>query len=324
MRTGYQTKPLTEYEQHLQQRAAALFDHVQALIGPRQTRRYKGSYSVFGTNHGTAVKIIIFQTDVGRLNGDRLEDDGVYVLIRSNGPQGDLMRDCPIWERVEPDRTIGIAPNHSERFGYFRLSGHDDLNGIARAIERCVKATQRDRASVADPAQNTGTVRPPSPSTPWTAPRKDPAKEACGSRMSRQLKIYAALREEIDDGHVWLSQKSLKPRCVVKIQANGKTVYCEVRQIDDNFIDHYNKDKSGRLPIEDRESSIVMGYWHRAKLGDGNEPLQTGSTECFLVEKALPGWGGIRAGWDHPQIVVRTAMGLALLSVVLGVLSCIW
>ena len=144
MQSSYQTKPLTEYEPDFQQRAEEVFNLVQERIGQtrRQTRRYKGSYSIFGiTSQGTALKIIIFQSNRGRVSGaPLLHQDGVYVLIRADGMLGDQMRGEKIWERTL-NGTIGIAPHHSERFGYFRLSEQDDANTIADSIERCVQAT---------------------------------------------------------------------------------------------------------------------------------------------------------------------------------------
>ena len=144
MQSSYQTRPLTEYELYFQQRAEELFTRVQERIEQtrRQTRKYKGSYSIFGiTSQGTALKIIIFQADRGRVSGTPLlHQDGVYVLIRADGMLGDQMRGDQIWERAS-NSTIGIAPHHSERFGYFRLSEQDDANTIADSIERCVQAT---------------------------------------------------------------------------------------------------------------------------------------------------------------------------------------
>lgn len=139
MHTNYQTIPLDEYESHLRDRAADLFVRVQKLLGQRQTRRYKGSYSFFGpASSATAMKVIIFQAGRVRVT----LEDGVYVLIRANGPLVDSMRSCSIWKRANRDQTISIAPNWSEHFAYFRLSEHDDVNEIACAIERCLSATQ--------------------------------------------------------------------------------------------------------------------------------------------------------------------------------------
>ena len=145
MQSSYQTKPLTEYEPDFQQRAEELFNRVQERIGRTRRRawKYKGSYSVFGlSSTQTAVKIIIFQSNRGRVSGTPLlHQDGVYVLIRADGTLGDQMRNDPIWERAS-NRMIGIAPHHSERFGYLRLSEQDDATTIADSIARCVQATE--------------------------------------------------------------------------------------------------------------------------------------------------------------------------------------
>ena len=39
--------------------------------------------------------------------------------------------------KLDPFSTIGIAPNHAERFGYFMVSENPDVARIADFIERC-------------------------------------------------------------------------------------------------------------------------------------------------------------------------------------------
>ena len=138
---------------------------------------------------------------------------------------------------------------------------------------------------------------------------------------TRQLEIYAALEADISNGTVWLKQNSLPARCIVKIanETNDRTVYCEALQFDENFLARYNAPMGNRRTINDPDSSIVMGYWYRARLGD----LNTSKTYSLLVKKATPFWGDVWACLHHPQLIVRMAMGLALPSVFLGLVGAV-
>jgi len=81
------------------------------------------------------------------------------------------------------------------------------------------------------------------------------------------IKVYAALRDDVSEGHVWLEKPGLPARCVVTITntQNGRTVYCESFQFEKNFLSEYNQ--SPRIKIDSPASSIVMSYWYRAHLG---------------------------------------------------------
>jgi hypothetical protein len=135
------------------------------------------------------------------------------------------------------------------------------------------------------------------------------------------VKIYASLENDISEGHVWLSRSGLPPRCVVKItnrnEKSKKSVYCETLQFDPSFLRRYNDKESGRCEIKDPESSIVMSTWYREGLGK----LKTKEEYALDITEANCWWGRIRACCDHPQIVVRVSIKLALLSVALGVVG---
>lgn len=134
-------------------------------------------------------------------------------------------------------------------------------------------------------------------------------------RWADEMKVFAALRDELSEGHVWLETAGWPARCIVAITngTNGKRVYCEALQFDDNFIRDYNQQP--RISIDDRKSTIVMNYWYRARLGD----LETHRDYPLVVAKAAPVWGSLKAGVDHPQVIVRLAIRLAVWSVFLGI-----
>lgn len=130
------------------------------------------------------------------------------------------------------------------------------------------------------------------------------------------MRVFAALRDDISQGWVWLDRDGLPPRSTVCIRnrTNAKAVYCEALQIDKNFLSVYNQPP--RLTITDPRNSIVIGAWYRAKLG-----VATQADHDLEVRPSSGWWGCFRACAHHPQIVVRIAIWLAAWSVVLGLIG---
>jgi hypothetical protein len=139
---SYQTAPLVEYPEKLQDVAEDLFEAVRPRIGNR-TKRYKGSFSLLARSSSeTAAKLVIYQRGLGRENGRwPALANGVYVLIRCNGSVGAAIRERGLLSsphmRLDASRTIGIAPKHDERFAYYLLEPRDDLGTIAELIIAC-------------------------------------------------------------------------------------------------------------------------------------------------------------------------------------------
>jgi hypothetical protein len=133
------------------------------------------------------------------------------------------------------------------------------------------------------------------------------------------MKLFAALREDTQQGWVWLENSSLTMRSIVKIKntENDKSVYCEALQIDKNFLKTYNQEP--RHAITDTKNTLVISGWYRAKLGD----LKTQSDASLVITACNSWWGKFRACTHHPQVIVRVAAWLGLVSVILGLLGVI-
>ena len=116
--TSYQTEPLAEYSPALRERAAALFRLLEARARGK-TRAHKGSFSVLAaSSEATAAKIVIYEAGKGKMNGpDPQMADGIYILLRVSAES--------------TGRTLAVAPNHHERFAYFRLAAAQDLVEMA-------------------------------------------------------------------------------------------------------------------------------------------------------------------------------------------------
>ncbi len=137
---SYQTAPLQAYSAVHQAFASRFYNRVAQIVGSDKTHDYKGSYSIFAsTSDATVGKIIIYESGKGKVNGDWPDlRDGVYALMRANDEIGDR-----IWNELLPprlpaeldhatrDRTIGVAPSHTEQFAY-ALVTEDNLEAAAR------------------------------------------------------------------------------------------------------------------------------------------------------------------------------------------------
>ncbi len=133
-------------------------------------------------------------------------------------------------------------------------------------------------------------------------------------------KVFASMRTDMNEGWVWVSDLKLPARSIIEIhnKTSKKSVYCELLEIDDNFLNEYNRPP--RIPITSDNPSVVINGWYRKKLGD----IQTQQNcDLTIIESTCVCglWGRLRACTGHPQIVVRLATWLGLASVVLGCLS---
>lgn len=127
------------------------------------------------------------------------------------------------------------------------------------------------------------------------------------------------MREDTQQGWVWLQNSNLPHRSVVKVKnhTNGKVIYCEALQIDENFLKAYNK--TPRITISDTQNAIVINGWYRAALGD----LSSQSDVALSINACNSYWGKFKACTHHPQIIVRVAAWLGFISVVLGLLGTV-
>jgi hypothetical protein len=142
---SYQTAPLQEYSQEFQALARRMFQRVGEIVGRQQPKEYRGSYSILASSSSaTVAKIIIYESGKGKTNGNWPDlQEGVYALIRANDEIGDK-----IWGELLPprlplelehttrERTIGVAPAHSEKFVYVRVTD-DNLELVARYLTIC-------------------------------------------------------------------------------------------------------------------------------------------------------------------------------------------
>jgi hypothetical protein len=140
-------------------------------------------------------------------------------------------------------------------------------------------------------------------------------------RKIHMYKVFAALKEDSNEGWIWLRQPSVPQRSVVKITncGNGKSIYCEALQFDKNFLRYYNQSGGSRIPITDPDHSIVINKWYRSRLGD----FATQSEQNLHIVAQDHWWGRCWACLHHPQVGLRLATWLGVLGFVLGVVGVI-
>jgi hypothetical protein len=132
-------------------------------------------------------------------------------------------------------------------------------------------------------------------------------------------RVLVALVHDVTEGLVWANTEGLDPRSVIRIKnkLNGRKVYCECLEIDENFLEEYNKPP--RVFLQRDNNTIVMSEWYRKKLGG----LRTKEEYDLSIKRSNNWWGQLCACLHHPQIVVRLAITIALMSACLRILSII-
>jgi hypothetical protein len=103
-----------------------------------------------------------------------------------------------------------------------------------------------------------------------------------------------------------------------RLKENGKSIYCETLQLETNFLRVYKSCQT--YEIKDPLSAIVINAWFREGLG-------IEATQCELPLQIEPCYyspfAKFKACTGHPQIVVRLATWLGLISVILGLLGLV-
>jgi hypothetical protein len=134
-------------------------------------------------------------------------------------------------------------------------------------------------------------------------------------------RVFPALRADMNEGWVWLGRKNSEPRPVVRItnKTNGKRIYCECLEIDNNYLSEYNQPSRYRIQETAINSVVTMNDWYRKKLGN----LEKNREYELEIEEYNTAFGKLCACLGHPQTIVRVATKLGLWSVALGVIGII-
>jgi hypothetical protein len=134
--------------------------------------------------------------------------------------------------------------------------------------------------------------------------------------------IRAAVSDETNEGWVWMSGQP--SRTVVKITdpKTRRTVFCEVREFDNNFINTYNH--APRISIDTPRQTIVMSEWYRGALGFLEKTGPDNKTDCRelnVQRTGIQAWGTLRAASHHPNLIARLSTRLGILGAWLGIVG---
>jgi hypothetical protein len=156
---------------------------------------------------------------------------------------------------------------------------------------------------------------------------------------SGDYRVFSALHEDTDKGWAWLYLEDtggFVSRTTIKIVSPDvkRSVYCEYRAIDSNFIKRYDRSEftrciyfankhetqSGQLDVASLGKVVVLSDWYRQALGgiETTHGARDGQKlEIYKPRFAL--WADLRAACQHPEPGVRVATRVAILGTWLGV-----
>jgi hypothetical protein len=158
----------------------------------------------------------------------------------------------------------------------------------------------------------------------------------------KSFKTFAAPHEDTDKGWVWVSLgKTLASRTSIRItrefDGRRRSVYCEYREIDANFVKTYDGNENtvcmyfaGRVAANQaRRKDIdltklgdiaVISEWCRNALGGFETTRRGGGCQKLYFDEPWPQWWrDLRAACQHPEPGVRVASKIAILGTWLGV-----
>ncbi len=145
-----------------------------------------------------------------------------------------------------------------------------------------------------------------------------------------EYSIYAASSDESDKGWVWTMKKGTLARTVVLLKNRSlkRSVYCEYRELDRNFVNRYNDahkifDEKYSLPTNRAkwESILVLSGWYRDALG---RLKQQTTVDLEIIEPSFSSWAALRAACQHPDPGVRVATRLAVIGTWLGLVGLLF
>jgi hypothetical protein len=124
-----------------------LLDLVSARLRYGHVIGKRGTYSFRPANsQETIVKIIIFRRDSDMQGGPLWENDGVYVLVRTNGKFGNILwndvlsTSSQFYGRMRRTDIVKTAPDYTSRFAHFPVMAGESLDAIADLIISLVES----------------------------------------------------------------------------------------------------------------------------------------------------------------------------------------
>jgi len=141
--------------------------------------------------------------------------------------------------------------------------------------------------------------------------------------VQHQYVVHSSLHEDMNEGWIWIrdlkDELDGKRRLILIGTENGKSAYCEALYADpwymEKWLERWKKNQD-KLPGADQHLAFISS-WYRRRLGIG---LGQRTLTVEYCEGAPFSWQ-LRVCFQHPQVVVRLAMLLAVIGLGLGIVA---
>lgn len=143
---------------------------------------------------------------------------------------------------------------------------------------------------------------------------------------TKPYEVHTALRDDLNEGWVWVRDSGLKDqlqdqRRIVRIEFNGKKVYCEALYADKYYLKRFGerrvKDDLTEIP-SDKDLVFING-WYRQRLGIPRNSCSEHDLQIEIAKFLV--LSQFCACLQHPQSVVFLATVLAILGLGLGIIG---
>lgn len=141
--------------------------------------------------------------------------------------------------------------------------------------------------------------------------------------------VHAARSDDVHEGRIWIKNDGLRSeiegkRPILRIEAKGRSVYCEALCADSLYLDAFNDHLRGRgmktIDFGRHPRLIFLSAWFRNELGLPADVV--GREYPFDINVARGPLVGLwRYPRNHPQAVVRGSAMLGIIGAGLGVIG---
>lgn len=137
------------------------------------------------------------------------------------------------------------------------------------------------------------------------------------NKSEKEYRIFVSKKEEDFENWFWSNDKSIKGFAKISNPLNKKIIVVYKRDIDDNYINDYNK-RDSTNDIKIAELSIVLNEFYRKKLEiEKNQKLKLVIKNASFVDKIF------RSNWSHPNPTISMSYKINITSILLGLVSLI-
>lgn len=137
------------------------------------------------------------------------------------------------------------------------------------------------------------------------------------NKSKKEYQVFASKKEEDFENWFWSNDKSIEGFAKILNPLNKKNIVIYKRDIDDNYINDYNKRES-TYNIKKEELSIVINEFYRKKLNiEKNQKWKLVIKNASYIDKTF------YSNWSHPNPTISLSYKINITSILLGLVSLI-